>query len=245
MGTKKLKIFTIGYPDNTYTSYLFDYLIRHRITIDGIIFPKNNLKRNLKRTIRKYQLHGLAPALKRIPENILVRKKQISHLYQQNGTKVFYVDNINSDEVKHILLSNGAELLLLTSAIIIKPILIDIDGLTILNSHTGWLPKYRGYHANLKALRDNHQPGVSIHRVIEKIDAGEVYLREHFHINPNGGIPKQLDEKELYLAGKLLLEAVKLISKNMLKPIATNEPLGKYEPLLTKKERNKIINNLK
>jgi methionyl-tRNA formyltransferase len=84
--------------------------------------------------------------------------------------------------------------------------------------------------------------GISIHKVTEKIDAGEIYLRENFQINYNDdSILKQLDEMELKLAGKLFVEAVNLYSKNLLKPIATTEKLGKYEPPLAKKEKARII----
>ena len=37
--------------------------------------------------------------------------------------------------------------------------------------------------------------------MIEKIDAGEVYLREKFSLSPNGNLQKQMDEKELILRG--------------------------------------------
>ena len=244
MSAKKTNIFAIGYSDNTSTSYLLDYLIKHGVMIDGVIFPKNQLVLSWKRLVKKIQVRGIIPAIRRIPENLIVRKKQIQQICQQYIDKVFFVDNLNSEEVKEILISNGVEILLLTATPIIKSIIIDIDGLTILNAHTGWLPKYRGLDGNLKALRDGYQLGVSIHKVTEKLDAGEIYLREVFPINNNGDILKQVDEKELQLAGKLLLEAVNLYSKNMLKPIATSEKLGKYEPPLTKKEKKRIIQEL-
>jgi methionyl-tRNA formyltransferase len=244
MSAKKTKIFAIGYSDNTSTSYLLDYLIKHDVMFDGVIFPKNQLSLSWKRLVKKFQVRGIIPAMRRIPENLLVRKKQISQICQQYIDKVYFVDNLNSEEVKEILISNGVELLLLTATPIIKPIIINIDGLTILNAHTGWLPTYRGLDGNLKALRDGYQLGVSIHKVTEKIDAGEIYLRENFQINYKNDILKQVDEKELKLAGKLLVEAVNLYSKNMLKPIATSEKLGKYEPPLTKKEKKRIIQEL-
>jgi methionyl-tRNA formyltransferase len=244
MTTRKVKIFAIGYSDNTSTSYLLDYLIQQGVMVDGVIFPKNQLKLSWKRLIKKVQVRGLIPAIKRIPENLILRKKQISKICHRCIDKVFFVDDLNSEEVKEILLSNGVELLLLTATPIIKSIIIDIDGLTILNAHTGWLPTFRGLDGNLKALRDGHPPGISIHKVTEKIDAGEIYLRESFEINYKDNILRQLDEKELKLAGKLLVEAVNLYSKNMLKPMATSEKLGKYEPPLTKKEKKRIIQEL-
>jgi methionyl-tRNA formyltransferase len=239
-----MKIFAIGYSDNTSTSYLLNYLIEHSIVIDGVIFPKNQLKRGWRRLIKKIQLRGFISAIKRVAENLIVRKRQISKMLQQID-KVYFVDDINSEEVREILISNGVELLLLTATPIIKPIIIDIDGLTILNAHTGWLPNFRGLDANLKALRDKQQPGISVHKVTEKIDAGEIYLREHFQINYEKDILKQLDEEELKLAGKLLVEAVNLKRRNMLKPIATSEQLGRYEPPLATKEKKRIIQEIK
>jgi len=239
---RKVKIFAIGYSDNTSTSYLLDYLIQQGVVIDGVIFPKNQLRLSWRRLIKKVQMRGVIPAIRRIPENLVLRRKKISKICRQSIGKVFFVDDLNSEEVKEIIISNGVELLLLTSTPIIKPIILNIDGLTILNAHTGWLPRYRGLDGNLKALRDGQPPGVSIHKVTERIDAGEIYLRENFQINDHdGSILKQVDEMELKLSGKLFTEAVHLYANNMLKPIAISEKLGQYGPPLTKKEKKRIL----
>lgn len=246
MDTRRIKLFTIGYPDNAETSFLLNYFIQNGINIDGAIFAKSKIKRDWKRLVKKIRMRGFGPALKRICENLMVRRKQISKLCHQHIDNLFFVEEINSEEVREILISNEVELLILTTVHIIKPIIIDIDGLTILNAHTGWLPKYRGLDANLKALRDGHQLGLSVHKVTKKIDAGEIYLRESFQVDSDDGdILKQMDEKELQLSGKLFVEAINLMSRDMLKPIAQDEPLGKYEPRLTKQERNRIIRDFK
>lgn len=243
---RKIKLFTIGYSDNTETSFLLNYFIQNEIKIDGAIFAKSQIKRDWKRVVKKIRMRGFIPALKRICENLMVRKKQISKLCHQHIDNLFFVEEVNSEEVRDILISNKVELLILTTVHIIKPIIIDIDGLTILNAHTGWLPKYRGLDANLKALRDGHQLGLSVHKVTKEIDAGEIYLRESFQIDfYDVDILKQMDEKELQLSGKLFAEAVDLMSRNMLKPIAQDEPLGKYEQRLTKQQRNKILQDIK
>jgi methionyl-tRNA formyltransferase len=244
MSGRRVKIFVIGYSDNTSTSYLLDYLIKHGVVIDGVIFPKNRLGLSWRRLVKKIRVRGIIPAVKRIPENLFLRKKEISEICRQAIGKVFFVDDLNSEEVKEILISNDVNLLLLTATPIVKPMIINIGGLTILNAHTGWLPAYRGLDGNLKALRDGHPPGVSIHKVTEKIDAGEIYLRENFRINYKKDILKQVDDTELELAGKLFVEAVRLYSQNMLNPIATSEKLGKYEPPLTTNEKKKILRDL-
>jgi methionyl-tRNA formyltransferase len=245
MGMRKIILFTLGYSDNTSTNYLLNCFLNNGFDIDGIILCKSHLKQSWRRLRKKIEMRGIIPALRRVFENLFVRKRQISQLYQQYKDKVYYVDKINSENVRDILVSNKVELLILTSTPIIKSIILDIDGLTILNSHTGYLPKYRGLDANYKALRDGHPLAVSIHKVTKKLDAGDVYLREIFNIDVSGDIIEQIDKKELHLAGKLLVKAVNLISKNKLTPIAQDEPLGKYEPPFNRKERNKIIKNFK
>lgn len=242
---KEIRIFTLSYPDNTATGFLLDYLILQGIKIDGVIFCKNHIKQNWKRLKQKIKMRGYLPALRRIFENMLIRKNQISGILQKHIGQIYMVDNVNSAEVRDILISNQVELLILTATPIIKPIILNIPKLTILNAHTGWLPKYRGLDANYKALRDGQLPGISIHKVVRKLDAGEIYLREQFTINPNNNILKEIDEKELELSGKLLVEAVNLMSRNMLVPIAQNESPGKYEPPLTKNQRNRILRNIK
>jgi len=245
MSNKSRKLFTIGYADNTMTDYILGHFIRHGVIVNGAIFLKSPMKRSWRRLRHKIKARGFKAAFKRTFENQLIRKKQISQIIQNQIDQVFFVDKINSVEVRDILTSNKVELLILTSTPIIKSIILDIEGLTILNAHTGWLPRYRGLDANIKAMRDRHPLGISVHRVTKKIDGGEIYLREKFDIDPKGDILRQMDEKELELCGKLLVEAVRLMNQNKLNPIAQFEPLGKYEPCLTKDERNRIIRNVK
>ena len=245
MSSRKLTIFMIGHSDNSMTSYLLNCFVKHGIAIEGVIFDKNYIWRNWKRFKHKVRMRGLSDALRRGAENMLVHKREISRICRQNRIRVYLVDDFNSEAGRDILISNRVDLLILSSTTIIKKILLDIKGLTIINAHTGWLPKYRGLDANLKALRNGHRPGVSVHRVTKKIDGGEVYLREKFDISFSGDILAQMDEKELQLSGKLLVEAVHLFSHNKLRPIAQDEPLGKYEPPLAKEGGDEIIKNLK
>ena len=240
-----MNLFTIGYADNAMTNYILDYFLRHGVTVDGVIFIKSPLKRNWKRLLQKLKARGITAAVKRAIENLFVRKKKISQISRSYIKKIYFVDEVNSEEVRDILTSNQVSLLILTSTPIIKPIILDIEGLTILNAHTGWLPKYRGLDANIKAMRDGHHLGVSVHKVTKKIDGGEIYLRQKFDVDPTGDVLEQMDEKELELSGKLLVEAIGLMKENKLKPIAQAEPLGKYEPRLTNKQRKKIIADVK
>lgn len=245
MDSRKIKLFTMGYADNTMTNYILEYFMRHGVTVDGTIFIKSPWNRSWKRLLHKIKSRGIMAAIKRSFENLFVRKIRISQISRSCLGKVYFVDEINSEEVRDILIANQVKLLILTSTPIIKPIILDIEGLTVLNAHTGWLPKYRGLDANIKAMRDGYHLGLSVHKVTKKIDEGEVYLRQKFEIDFKGDILRQIDEKELELGGKLLVEAIGLMNENNLKPIARSEPLGKYEPRLTKEQTKKIVKDAK
>jgi methionyl-tRNA formyltransferase len=240
-----MKLFTIGYADNTMTHYILDYFLSHGVMVDGAIFIKSPLKKGWKRLLKKVKGRGVIPAIRRVAENLLVRKIKIAQISHSRLDKVYFVDKVNSEEVRDILTVNKVTLLVLTSTPIIKPIILDIEVLTILNAHTGWLPTYRGLDANIKAMRDGHHLGVSVHKVTRKIDGGEIYLRQKFHIDFHGDILGQMDQKELELSGKLLVEAIELKKKDNLKAIALSEALGKYERRLTKKETDEIIRCVK
>lgn len=240
----KTKIFTIGYSDNTSTSYILNYLISRGQVPDGIILCKSNFITNWKRFINKIKHRGFSSGVKRLFENLFIRKNEIKRICRQYKNQIFFVNKFNSVQVRDILIANKVKFLILTSTPIIEPILLEIDGLTIINAHTGWLPQYRGLDANLKALRDGIQPGVSIHKVTKRIDAGEVYLREKFTIDPGIDILKQMDKKELELSAKLLRDIITLLKTNKLKPIVNPEPLGKYESSLSKHEIKNILQNI-
>lgn len=241
MSAPDLNIFAVGYSDNASTSYLLNHLVSNGVPIKGVIFPQNTMTRSWSRLLRKIQSRGVYPTARRIFENQVLRRRQIARICTKDIGQVFQVEDVNSEQVRDILIANDVDVLILTATPIIKPILIDIEGLLILNAHTGWLPRYRGLDANLKAIRDGHQTGVSIHKVTEGIDAGEVYMREGFELDPTGNVLEQIDNKELELAGRLLVEVVRLRKANELRTISTEETLGVYEAPLTLRERSAIL----
>lgn len=240
----KLKVFTMGYADNTMTSYFLDHCVAHGVGIDGVILIRSPWKRSWNRFIHKMRSRGFLASIRRSFENVLVKKKRISELSHSHLANVFSVDEVNSQEVRDILTGNRVDLLILTSTPIIGPILLDIEGLTIINAHTGWLPRYRGLDANIKAMRDGHHLGVSIHKVTKKIDGGEIYLRRKFEIDFHGDILGQMDKRELELSTELLVEAIGLKKNGALVPIAQSEPLGSYEPRLLAKQSRQIVRDI-
>lgn len=73
---------------------------------------------------------------------------------------------------------------------ILRPMLLDVDGVTFLNAHDGRVPRYRGMHCCLWAIY-NHDPiYATVHRMDHGIDTGDVLLEAPLAI----GRPRTIDE---------------------------------------------------
>jgi len=67
---------------------------------------------------------------------------------------------------------------------ILKKKVINISKVATLNMHPGLLPRYRGLWPEFwKLLNEEEYSGVSVHHLIEKVDAGDVVAQETFLIN--------------------------------------------------------------
>lgn len=104
--------------------------------------------------------------------------------------------------------------------VILKPELLELPAKGHLNAHASLLPLYRGAAPIQFALWEGQQKtGVTIMKVAEELDAGDVLLREETPIEPGenaGALRTRLAE----LSGEALLKALALIV----------EGKDKYEP---------------
>ena len=104
------------------------------------------------------------------------RIDKVINNYRQNINKLIYVENLNSDLVKDILIERNIDILILAGVGIVKDNIISIPNLTILNVHSSVLPGYRGTESEVFALADAKYDliGNTVHFVNNKIDAGEI-----------------------------------------------------------------------
>jgi methionyl-tRNA formyltransferase len=96
--------------------------------------------------------------------------------------------------------------------VILQPALLKLPGKGHINAHASLLPLYRGAAPIQHALWEGKkETGVSIMRIVEALDAGDVLLQEITPIDPreNAGA---LRERLAALSGKALLAALKLIA---------------------------------
>ena len=101
--------------------------------------------------------------------------------------------------------------------------LLDIPRIACINIHTSLLPKYRGASPIQEALKQgDKETGVTIMEMIDKMDAGDIYLQKKIAIDQDDNYTTLL-EKMTSLAKEAILEALPKIIENPLDKIKQDE----------------------
>ncbi len=116
---------------------------------------------------------------------------------------------------------------------------LDIPPHGCLNVHYSLLPKYRGAAPIQWAiLNGEEKSGVTTMRLIEKMDAGPIYLQEEVSISLEE-TAASLEAKLIPIGAHLLLETINRLKDGSLKPESQRDEDATFAPVL-KKENGQI-----
>lgn len=152
---------------------------------------------------------------------------------QSHGIEILQPENLL--EIKDFVLGldNPAGVLVSYGKIIPLEI-IELFELGIINLHPSLLPKYRGPSPIETAiLNGDEQTGVSIMRLVEKMDAGPVYLQQKVDLKTNDTKP-QLYAHLASVGAAGLARALPLIWSGRLQDHPQNHQAASYTKLLSK-----------
>lgn len=153
------------------------------------------------------------------------------------GIAVLEPENPNTPEFIAELRELKADVIVLAAyRFILKPELLAVPPGGCLNIHPSLLPMYRGAAPIQRALMTGEEAtGVSIFLMNEKIDQGDVILREPLDIGPNetcGELGLRLAE----VGTRLVLEGLRQLESGDYARIAQSGA-GSYAPKIAKEER--------
>lgn len=155
----------------------------------------------------------------------------------KNKLRIYQPSNINSQETIRFLRSLSPDLLVVVSyGQILSQAVLDIPKIIPINLHASLLPRYRGAAPmNWAIINGEKNTGVSVMRIIKKMDAGEIILQKKVDIEE--------DDTVITLEGRLsrigadsLIEAIDLIEGGNQELILQDESKVSYAPKLTKKD---------
>lgn len=132
-----------------------------------------------------------------------------------DGTPVESVDDVNAARFVNAVAARNPRLMIIGgfNSIFGKP-LIDVAPLGVINLHAGPLPQYRGGSPlNWQIINGESEAGISVIRIDEGIDTGEILAEARFPIGLNDTIA-DVHEHANYLFPKLVLEVVERFDRN-------------------------------
>ncbi|MFN0054133.1 MAG: formyltransferase family protein [Planctomycetales bacterium] len=161
----------------------------------GIYFERPVLRRRPlgERLRRQVAYYGFAGAVRRIaisfwrkaihrsapPTTAGVDDETALRTIAAESRAVFLsASDLHAAHVLDSIREQRADLGLVIGTTIVKPCLYDLPRLGSLNVHQALVPEYRGSSPHFWVLYDNVAiSGVTIHRVVEKVDSGDVVLQ--------------------------------------------------------------------
>ena len=159
----------------------------------------------------------------------------------KNKIDVRYPEILNTDEeVNFIKELNPDVVVVVAYGKMIPHEFLKIKNVMFINIHASLLPLWRGAAPIQRSIMNlDAETGVSIMKVIEKLDAGPLMLKEKIPIDKNDDY-ESLSNKLSVLGSKLILKSLDLLENDSFKFIDQDNSKATYARKIEKKE-SKIV----
>ncbi len=142
----------------------------------------------------------------------------------------------NSEELSHLKLLKPDAVVVVAYGQILPLDFLNLKNIFFLNVHASLLPKWRGAAPIQRAIMNmDEETGVSIMKIVEKLDAGPILLKSKIKINKESSY-QDISEKMSTLGAKLILDALDLIKSGNTNLSDQNENEATYAKKIDKKE---------
>lgn len=151
--------------------------------------------------------------------------------------KTYQPENVNDqDSVEFLRALNPDFFVVVSFGQILSEAILKIPAITAINLHASLLPKYRGAAPIRRAIINGEiQTGLTIIKMIKKLDAGDLILQEKVNIEESDDA-LSLEKKLSKLGGDLLLKALDLIQSNKCTFLPQSDKDATFAPKLEKQE---------
>jgi len=167
-----------------------------------------------------------------------LKSPEVIEYAKANKVSFIQTENINKDQdaLKKIQSEKVDVFIVLAFAQFLSQSVLDIPTSGCFNIHTSLLPKYRGAAPIQYAiLNGDTSTGVSIQKMVKKMDAGDLVLSHPVNIHPEetGG---QLYTKLKFQAALSLNDFINNILESNVKYVSQNENEATFAPTLKKED---------
>lgn len=105
---------------------------------------------------------------------------------KEKNVEIFHIGRKNRKALAEFIQNRKPDILLsITSPFLLPEEILNIPRLLALNLHPGVLPQYAGFYTHLWAIiNGENRFGVTLHKMVEKVDAGSIFSIEWFDLLP-------------------------------------------------------------
>jgi methionyl-tRNA formyltransferase len=195
---QKLRVFFVTEEDPLYVIRFFDIFFaeypRENVEICGVTIDQA-FHEPLWKTLRR--MHGLYGPFELFSQGLRfvgarLRGRSIESLVVSAGVPIVTTRSVNRPEYIEAIRAIAPDVIVSVAAPeIFKPELLGIPRLGCINIHSGRLPTYRGMMPTFwQMLRGEPAVTITVHRMAEKLDAGDVLATRLFEIKRNDSLDR-------------------------------------------------------
>lgn len=160
----------------------------------------------------------------------------VHNFCKKNNLNVIHPYELNENENKRIANLSPDVVVVVAYGKIIPSQILDNNKIMFLNVHASLLPRWRGAAPIQRSLIEmDKETGISIMKIVNKLDAGPIMLKEKISIQLNDTFIS-LSKKLSDLGSKMILNALKLIEKNNINLFDQDKNGITYAKKIDKKE---------
>ncbi len=160
------------------------------------------------------------------------------HIFsKQNNIPVRHPIHINTnEELEHIEKLKADVVIVVAYGKILPRSLLNLKNLKFINIHASLLPKWRGSAPIHRAIMNSdRETGISIMKIIPKLDAGPVMMSSKIKIQKDANYEK-LSKQLSKMGSELIITSLKLLENKKEKFIEQNEKDATYAKKVSKDE---------
>lgn len=153
------------------------------------------------------------------------------------GLDVFQPEDVNAPESVERIAAAAADVMLIVAyGRILKRRVFETPLLLPTNLHFSLLPEYRGAAPVEKAIADGRtRTGVTLQRLVKKLDAGPVLARREVDISPDE-TAGELEARLARIGAGLVVETLPGIARGEVEEVPQDESRVSFAPMLEKKD---------
>ena len=165
-----------------------------------------------------------------------IKISPIHYFAKEKKIAVRSPQNLDKEEMMFIQKLNPDIIVVVAYGKIIPPEYLKIKNIKFINIHASLLPKWRGAAPIQRSLMEmDEETGISIMKIIPKLDSGPFLLQEKIQIKKNDNY-ESLSAKLANLGSRLIIKSLNLIETNNFKLIDQDETKATYARKINKKE---------